>query len=499
MMKKVFLGALALLASATLAAQEQSSSMPQKLELTLDEAIEIALNDNPMIKVADMEIERQDYLRKETVSSLYPSLSGSGQYSYAIVKQTMSRSGLSFGADNTITIGANLSVPLFVPAVYASMKLNDAQIEDAIESARASKIDMVNQVKKAYYNILLLEESLNVLYESEKLLQETVDNTKAMYEAQLSSEYDYISAEVNLSNLQPTIIQTRGSIEIARMMMRMLLSLPQDIEIHVTGSLDDYSAEIENNTGTYSLDISANSDIRSLEIQEKMLESQLKVINAQRMPTIAAFGQISLYGNDMGDIDFSSASGSTGDSNINLGDYPGLSPLVNMLGVSGMTDFGRLMQDLMMGGRGSSSSGQTGIWWQHPASAGITISIPIFSGGKINSQANQTKIAMKQLQMQKEYLEESTTLEVQTAISNLFTARGTMMANDKAVLQAQKAYDITNVRYNGGAGTILELSNAQLQLTQARLNYTQAIYDYLAAQADYDKLIGVEYQIQPEE
>ena len=146
-----------------------------------------------------MEIERQDYVRKETVGNLLPSLSGSGQYSYAIIKQKMSKSGLSFGADNTVTVAANLNVPLFVPSVYASLKLNDAQIAEAVESARSSRVNMVNEVRKAYYNMLLLQESLDVLRESEKIMQETVDNTRMMYEAELGSEYDYITAQSNLS------------------------------------------------------------------------------------------------------------------------------------------------------------------------------------------------------------------------------------------------------------------------------------------------------------
>ena len=178
-MKRVFLAALASCAAAVLGAQEPTQ--PQTITLTLDQAIEIALNENPTIRIADMEIERQDYVRKETVGNLLPSLSGSGQYSYAIIKQKMSKSGLSFGADNTVTVAANLNVPLFVPSVYASLKLNDAQIAEAVESARSSRVNMVNEVRKAYYNMLLLQESLDVLRESEKIMQETVDNTRMMY------------------------------------------------------------------------------------------------------------------------------------------------------------------------------------------------------------------------------------------------------------------------------------------------------------------------------
>ena len=68
-----------------------------------------------------------------------------------------------------------------------------------------------------------------------------------------------------------------------------------------------------------------------------------------------------------------------------------------------------------------------------------------------------------------------------------------MYAQELTVEQARKAYSISDTRYRAGAGTILELNSAQLAQTQAQLNYTQAIYDYLAAEADYEKIIGLDY------
>lgn len=493
-MKKMITVVTTMLMTLGAAAQEQPV---KSLTLTLEDAITIALDENPTIRVADMEIERQDYVRKETVGNLLPSLSASGQYSYSIVKQKMSKSGLSFGADNTVTVGANLSVPLYVPAVYASLKLNDAQIASAIESARASRINMVNEVRKAYYNILMLEESLRVLRESETLMQETVDNTRMLYEAELASEYDYISAEASLSGIQPTIIQTEGSMDVAKMYMRMLLSLPQDVDIELEGTLDSYYASVD---GTeHSTDISGNSDLRSLDIQQMMLEAQLKLVNAQRLPTIAAFGSLSLYGNDMPEINFGGSSMiSSMIPDLNLADYPALTGAVaEALGTAGMADLARLIADATSSSSNSSTSTQTEnsrkFWWQNPASVGVSVSIPIFSGNKINNQAKQAKIAMNQLSVQRDYLEQSIVLQLQTSLSTLMTARGSMVANEMAVRQAQKAFDISNVRYNGGAGTILELNSAQVQLTQAKLNYTQAIYDYLAAEADYQKIIGADF------
>lgn len=491
-MKRALSTLFAVFAVLTVAAETPTPSA--SLTLTLDQALEIALNDNPMIRVADLEIQRQDYVRKETVGNLLPSLSASGSYSYAAIKQTMSRSGLTFGADNTVMLGADLSVPLFVPAVYASIKMNRTQMEEAVESARASRLSLVNEVRKAFYNLLLLDESLEVLRESEALSRKTVDDTQSKVDAELASEYDLLTAQVQLSSLEPTIIQTEGAIEVAELYLHMLLSLPMEVEIDLIGDLDEFAGRTEENA-YYSTDISNNSDLRSLDIQARMLENQLKVVNAQRMPTIAAFGQFSLYGNDMPEINFGDAGFGSMFPNIDLAKYPDLvAGVTNALGPAGMADLAGLMGDLMGGMGSSSSSTSHSFWWQHPLSFGVSISIPIFSGNKVNYQARQTRIAIEQLQLQREYQEESLGMQVRTSISNLITARSKMAASRTSMAQAQKAYDITDARYGGGMGTILELNSAQLQLTQARLNYTQAVYDYLAAQADYEQIVGMDYE-----
>lgn len=464
------------------AAQSTSSSPNLTMELTLDEALRIALSENPTIKVADLEIERQDYVRKETLGNLYPNLSATGSYNRAIVHQQMSRDGLSFGADNTLTATANLTIPLFAPAVYANLKLNRAQMEAAVEAARSSKINLVNEVKKAYYGILLAEQSLEVLYESEKMIRQTVDNTKIMFENELASEYDFLTAEVQLSNLQPTIIQTRNSLEISKMMLRMLLGLPQEIEFRIAGNLDSYMADLMAMGINFTTDIANNSDLRTLDIQEQMLNHQIKLINSQRMPTVAAFGQATLTGNDMGDLNFFGGGGEE-PSLPNPADYPSLLPIY--------ADLNKWFYDSlggMMGGSGGDPA--TGFWWQHPVSVGVQISIPIFAGNKNVNQVRQTRNSISQLQLQRGYLEESLKLQAQSSINNIFAAREKMYANEKTVDQAQKAYDISKVRYEGGAGTILELNSSQLSLTQAKLNYSQAVYDYLSAQADYDKTVG---------
>ena len=174
-----------------------AGSASAQLRLTLDDAIQMALSENPTIKVADLDVERYDYVKKEPRGNLLPSLSASGEYTRAIEKSTM-RGGISFGADNTFTGTASLSVPLFAPAVYRTLKLNRTQIASAVEAARSSRITLVAEVKKAFYNILLAEQSLATLEESRATIQRTVDDTKEKFEQGVASEYDYLPAQVEL-------------------------------------------------------------------------------------------------------------------------------------------------------------------------------------------------------------------------------------------------------------------------------------------------------------
>lgn len=444
----------------------------QTIELDLNKALEIALSDNPTIRVSDLEIQRQDWVRKQTVGNLLPNISVSSQYSYSIVKQEMAK-GLSFGADNSISNSASLSLPLYAPTVYETLKMNRTQMEQAVESARSSKITLANEVKKSYYNILLAEQSLAVLKQSEESIGETVKNTEAMYKQGLASEYDLLSAQVQLSNLRPSIVQTENSIKAGKLLFRMYLGLPEDTDFTLSGTLDDFAEEVAMATvPTNEVDLSNNADLRALDLQAKLLEHQLKIVNASRLPTVAAFSNFILSGND-NTMDFSSMMGGA-------------------MGPGGG------------GGSGSGTTTKKEWWWQHPLSAGISISIPLFSGGRNVNKAHEIRNSMNQLSLQKDYLRQSVGVQVENAFNTILAAREKMSANEITVRQAEKAYEIAEVRYNAGAGTILELNSSELSLTQARLNYSQAIYDYLAARADYEKIIGLgfeaeEQQPQPEE
>lgn len=424
------------------------------LTLSIDEAIELALSDNPTVKVSNLEIERYDYVRKQTLASLYPSVDVSAQYQLAIRRQEMTQ-GFSFGGKNTFNVGGSVSLPLFVPAIYEQLKMTRTQMESAVESARATRIDMVASVRSAYYNILLAEQSLAVLNEAVKTTEQVVENTKSLYENGLASEYDYLTAQVQLSNLKPQLLQTENAIGLTKLQLKMFLSIPENVDIAVVGTLDGFRDQVLLSE-EYSYNIEENTTIRNLDIQSNMLKHQERLIQSSRMPSIVAFGQISYIGQERVDL-----------------------------------------SGLMGGGMSRASADQQSkFWWQYPISVGAQVSIPIFAGFKKTNQLREVRNQMAQLNMQREYAAKGVLLQVEQAINTLLTARETMLSNELTVEQAEKAYNISLTRYNAGAGTILELNSSQLTLTQAQLSYSQSIYDYLSAYATYEKTLGKDYVVE---
>ena len=439
-MKKLIL-TLCLAATGTFAAVAQ-------MRLTLDQALDLALSENPTVKVAEMEVQRYDYVKRQTWGGLLPQVSVTGQVNHSFIVQQMSK-GFSLGNDpyTTLSGAVDASVPLFAPQVYRMMKMNDKQMATAVEAARSSRITLTAEVKKAFYNILLAEQSLDVLRESEATVQRTVDDTQVQYKHGLASEYDLLTAQVQLSNLKPTILQTENSIKLAKLMLKMYLSIPEDVEIEVVGELDALRDDVLAGTDGLTTDVTDNSDLRSLELQEEVLRRSLKAANAGRMPTLAAFGSASYTGNDMEPFNFGGAA-ATDDSRY---------------------------------------------FWTHPISVGLQLSVPIFSGLTKMNRSRELKNQISQLSLQRSYARQQIDVQVRSALNDLLTARETMYAQELTVEQARKAYKISDTRYRAGAGTILELNSAQLSQTQAQLNFSQAIYDYLSAKAEYDRIVGREH------
>ena len=144
------------------------STVGAQTKLTLEQALEIALSENPTIKIADQEIEIKRYAKQDTYASLYPQLDASAQYQRVLAKQTMSMDlggetqTIKVGSDNSFNGGLTLSMPIINAQLWSNLKVSALDVELAVEQARSSREDMIEQVTQAYYSALLAKESLVV-------------------------------------------------------------------------------------------------------------------------------------------------------------------------------------------------------------------------------------------------------------------------------------------------------------------------------------------------
>ncbi len=430
---------------ATFAQQEKDSV----LNLDLATALKIAHDNNPTIKIAELEIQRVDYSKKEALGNLLPSLSASGQYTNNIMKSVMfmpesfsqmmgGQKYMEIGYKNSYTGSISAGLPLVNFSLWEQIKSKQCEIDLILEQARASKIDMTKQVKDAYFAVLLAKNSLKVLERSINNAKETLRSTEAGFEQGVVSEYDLIRAKVQVNNLNPSYIAAKNGLELAILQLKMILSLPQEQEIVFLENLEDFSDRIVSVTDAESeRAVNNNSELRQLDLNIMSLQHNLKMVNSQHLPSLSAFGQYA-YQTQAEDFRFSEYN------------------------------------------------------WVGSAAVGLQLSIPIFNGRTVVNKAKQLKISLQELQLQKQYASDGIDLQIQSAINNMKAAQEQLSVNKDAISQAERGYEIAKVRYQTGSGTILELNDSELSMTQANLNYQQSLYDFLTAQTNLEKVLGRE-------
>jgi outer membrane protein TolC len=440
--KKMSVAAIAFLSPWLMNAQNQT--VP--LEVTLAETIEIALSENPTIKIAGQEIARVDYSKKSAWYGLLPTLDGTGQYGKYLTPATMSLAGMSINlpTDFTASLGLQLGLPLVAPGLWKSIQLTELEMQMAVEKARASKITLRNDVTKAYYQILLAQDSYQVLQEGYELAKKNYDEAKKRFEVGIAAEYDYISAEVQMTNLQPNLLQVENGIAQAKMYLKVLMGVDVSVPLAVKGNLADYENELVGLNGKRDIALTNNTDLQQLDIQQLQLDKSLQLQRTQLMPTLAAFGQYTYAGN---------------------GNKAATSPFTGQFTEANTSWFG---QGLIVG---------------------LQLSVPIFHPGN-NIKLKQIKIQSNELKLQRDYVEDQLSVQARTSLDNMDKAVKQVEVAKDAVSLAQRAYDISAKRYETGMGIMIELQNAALAVTQSRLSHRQAISDFLIAKAEYEKITG---------
>ena len=446
-MKKSLLILITLCAALQIKAQDT-------VYLTLDQALQTALSENATVRIADLEIERTGYARKGSYAALFPQIDGSGSYQRTIKKQVMyidfamggntggegggSRDGIEVGRWNTWSTGVSASMPLVNAQLWKSLQISDQDVELAVEKARSSRLETVTQVKKAFFSVLLAKEALKVYQSVFDNARENLELTQKKYNAQRASELDLTRAKTTMANAVPNMYDAANAVELGLWQLKAVMGVDLETDIDVAGTLQDYSGQMLDETGAMDADLSGNSSLRQLAIQAQQLANTIRMQQYAYIPTLALGFNYSI--------------------NAMANDY----------------DFSQYK-------------------WSPYSYVGLSLSIPIFSGGKRLNAVRQAKVQATELDIQRTNTERQLQIAIRQYLGTMDTATKSYASAASAVETAQKAYDIARQSYDVGRSTLTDLNDAQLALTQSRLGVCQAIFNYLSAKSDLEGTLGADF------
>ncbi|MBQ9893088.1 MAG: TolC family protein [Bacteroidales bacterium] len=460
--------------------------------ISLSKALEIALSENVAVKVADREIERSQYARKGTYASLFPQINASGSYQRTIKKQVMymggdddskgggmssmfagvmapvmyyinqlfegtgipmvpyvdpnadaapasSNEGFEVGRWNTWSGGVSAAMPLVNAQLWQSIGLSGDAVELAVEKARESRLGTVTSVKQAYFGVLLAKEAFNVYRSVYENALENLSNIEKKYNVQKASELDLTRAKTNLANAIPNVYNAESSIIIALWQLKAVMGIDLDTPIDVEGALEDYASHMFYDINeAREAGLERNTTMRQLSIQAEQLAKTVRLQQYAYIPTLA--------------LNFSySMNAMTND--FKFSEYK----------------------------------------WTPYSFVGVSLSIPIFSGGKRYFDVKQAKVQAAELDLQRINTERQLKIAIRQSLQTMETAMRTHIAAEDALGSAEKAYSIAARSYDVGRSTLTDLDNAQLALTQARLGVCQAIFNFVTAKAALEQTLGYDF------
>lgn len=413
------------------------------IHIDLNKAIEIALSESPTMRIADRNVNIKQEYKKEQIVALFPDVSLASNYNRTLLKQTMSMDmggqtmNIKVGRDNTYSVGTNLSLPIVAPAIWSSLKLSSMDIDLAMESARSSKLDLINQVKQAFFTYLLAKESYNVLLESYANLEASNQIVTNSYNQGLVSEFEKLRSDVTLQNQRPTINTAANGVRLAAMRLKVLLGMDIAEPVIFDGKISDYEQSViaAGVPSTEEMTLAYNSALRQLDLGIEELEQSKKIVRGSSLPMLALAGAFQY---------------------------------------SGMGDDG-------------------GKFTNYPYSyIALSLQIPIVGWASTHYKLKQSDLNIENMRDQRLDVERNLRLGVQSYLDNMQQALDELEADQQTLNQAQKAYEIAQKQYEVGMNTWLDLMSAELSLTNTRLSFCQSIFNYLTAKANLDATLGVE-------
>ena len=408
--------------------------------LTLYDAINLAKRNNSDYVIAKLDKMKAEKQVSEVYSeNLVPNITFGSRYTRSFRKQTLSFAGQTFeiGSDNSITTTLDVSepIPFLGTPVFNGIRIAEYYNRIQEENLKSVETKIKADVKKSFYNVLLLKEVISLNQQSIDNAQENLRVVEARYRAGVALEYDYIRAKVKVETLKPQLTQSENNLEIAKQFLKNNIGLKDEKNIDVTGTLSYDSLEVWGSTDELINKISSsNVAIRQLKLSKKINEQLVDVDYANYLPKFYVFGQWSSQANE---------------------------------------NDGRSL---------------TGYRFYNSIIAGIGLNwnLNLFRN---SYKEEQSKIEV--LKSEEQIIKTKELLKTQTrsVILKIEDAKNRIQSQQEIVNTAQRGYDLAVISYKSGVLNQIDVVDAELALSQVKLAYVQAIYDYLNARTELEQLL----------
>jgi len=405
----------------------------EEKEMTLEESINIALRENPSMKKADSRVKEADRTISETRGSMLPQLDVGANYTRTGNISTLNLEQLgikgNFQDENNYKVYASLTQMLFDYRLITSYELSKLNFLDVTYQYDATKQDVLYNVNKTYYNVLLANSNMALAEETVTQYETQLERTQKMYKQGSVPKYDVLRVEVDLAGAQEKYITAGNNIDLSKASFNNALGIDLSTPVNIKSLLayKPWSVDYQK-----SLDYAFKNRPEILQVDNwlTIAEEKIQYAKGERYPSV----------------------------NLNAYYYSQNDTLV-----------------------------------QPPNTWNLTVgaSVPIFHGGSIKARIEKAEEQLKQMNDQKILTYQSVELDVKQSYLNMAEALKRIDVAEKTVASAEESKRMADLRYKGGVANIQEVLDTQTSLTSAKTNYLQAIYDYEMAKISLKKAMGM--------
>lgn len=436
--KKIFPGSIFLLASicftSLIHAQAGTDSLLQQADLP--NIIQYALKKQPVIQQALIDEKSVDLQIKSKLADWYPQVNFNYLYQHNFQVQTSIIGGnpVRLGVNNTSALQFAASQAIFNRDVLLASRTKTDVRTQVRQQTEDTKIDVVVNVSKAFYDLLATEQQIKVTDENIVRLEQSLKDARAAYDAGIVDKTDYKRATIALNNARASRKSSEEALKAKKEYLKSLINYPQAANLDI---LYD-SAKLENEIALdtlQSIDYSRRIEYQILQTQLKLQEANVKYNKWSFIPTVSANGAYNLnYQNN---------------------------------------NFGKLYNQ------------------SFPNSfAGITLGFPIFQGGKRKYEIRLAEAQLTRTSLDMVNLKNSVNTEYTSALASYKSSLYNYLAVKENVLLALDVYEVINLQYRSGIKTYLEVITAETDLRTSQINYFNALYQVLISKIDVQRSLG---------